>query len=50
MLTNSGGRLALLGWMLIVVSLPLWNRDRLWAGALIAGAQPSRALLSYLSL
>ena len=50
----SWAKLALLGWVVGLASLPFWNRGRLRAGDLIAGtqvvAQPRRALLADLSL
>ncbi|MDR3038878.1 MAG: RDD family protein [Candidatus Adiutrix sp.] len=50
----SWARLALLGWVAALASLPFWNRAHLRAGDLIAGtqviAQPQRALLDDLSL
>ena len=46
-------QLAPLGWALVVASLPLWNRDRLRAGDLVAGTQviamPRRVLLGDLA-
>ncbi|UQZ90184.1 RDD family protein [Deltaproteobacteria bacterium Smac51] len=46
--------LTLLGWVLVLVSLPMWNRERLRAGDLIGGtlviSMPKRALLEDLSL
>ncbi|MDR1045863.1 MAG: RDD family protein [Candidatus Adiutrix sp.] len=44
---------ALFGWLLMIASLPLWNRDHLRAGDLIGGTQviamPRRVLLADLS-
>jgi len=46
--------LAFLGWLLVIASLPLWNRGGLRAGDLIAGTQviamPKRRLLKDLTL
>lgn len=50
---DSGGRLALLGWLLCISALPLFNRDHLRAGDLIGGtlviSMPRRTLLDDLT-
>lgn len=44
-----GWQATLIGWMLVMASLPLWNRDRLRMGDLIAGTQVIALPRRYLS-